>query len=61
LAVSQCRLTAQVAAQHPSCQVTALDLPAVLNVMRSSVQDAGRTERYRFLAADAFLDELGGA
>jgi len=47
-------------ARKPSCQVTALDLPPVLNVTRRAVEAAGRTDRYRFLAGDAFLDELGG-
>ena len=47
-------------AQQPSCQVTAFDLPRVLDVTRRSVQDAGRIDCYRFLAGDVFLDELGG-
>jgi SAM-dependent methyltransferase len=47
-------------AQQPSCQVTAFDLPPVLDVTRRSVEDAGRIDRYWFLAGDVFLDELGG-
>ena len=47
-------------ARQPSCQVTAFDLPAVLDVTRRSVEDAGQLDRYRFLAGDAFQDELGG-
>jgi SAM-dependent methyltransferase len=49
-----------LAALHPSCQVTTFDLPPVLNVTRRAVESAGRTDRYRFLAGDAFSDELGG-
>jgi SAM-dependent methyltransferase len=47
-------------AEHPSCQVTALDLPPVLEVTRRSVEDAGRADRYRFLPGNVFLDDLGG-
>jgi SAM-dependent methyltransferase len=47
-------------AHQPSCQVTALDLPPVLEMTRRSVEDAGRAGRYRFLAGDVFRDELGG-
>jgi SAM-dependent methyltransferase len=47
-------------AQQPSCQVTAFDLPPVLDVTRRCVEDAGRIDRYRFLAGDVFVDELGG-
>jgi SAM-dependent methyltransferase len=47
-------------AEQTSCQVTALDLPPVLEVTRRSVDVAGRADRYRFLAGDVFLDELGG-
>ena len=47
-------------AEKPSCQVTAFDLPPVLEATRRAVDAAGRTDRYRFLAGDAFLDELGG-
>ena len=47
-------------ARQPSCQVTAFDLPAVLDVTRRSVEDAGQLDRYRFLAGDAFQDELCG-
>ncbi len=47
-------------AQRPSCQVTAFDLPPVLSATRRAVEDEGRTDRYRFMAGDAFLDSLGG-
>jgi SAM-dependent methyltransferase len=47
-------------AQRPSCQVTAFDLPPVLSATRRAVEDAGRTDCYRFLAGDVFLDALGG-
>jgi SAM-dependent methyltransferase len=47
-------------ARQPSCQVTAFDLSPVLEVTRRSVEDAGRLDRYRCLAGDAFHDELGG-
>lgn len=47
-------------AQRPSFQVTAFDLPPVLSATRRAVEDAGRTDCYRFLAGDALVDGLGG-
>lgn len=43
-----------LARRDPSCRVTALDLPSVLEVTRRSVRDAGCGAQFRFVAADLF-------
>lgn len=48
------------ARRHPSCQVTALDLAAVLPVTRRAVTDAGLADRYRFRAANMFIERFRG-
>jgi O-methyltransferase domain len=48
-----------VAARHPACRVTAVDLPAVLPSTRRAVADAGRERQFRFLAGDLFGIDLG--
>lgn len=47
-----------VAARDPACQVTAVDLPAVLTTTRRVVTDAGRNAQFRYVAGDLFSAEL---
>ena len=42
------------AARHPSCTVTALDLPAIIPVTRQAVIGAGRQPQFDFLLSDLF-------
>jgi ubiquinone/menaquinone biosynthesis C-methylase UbiE len=48
-----------VAARHPTCMVTAVDLPAVVPATRRAVHDAGRERQFHFLAGDLYDVELG--
>jgi len=50
-----------LAARQPDCQVTAVDLPAVLPSTRQAVAVAGRAAQFRFLAGDLFEVEWGRA
>jgi len=47
-----------VAARHPACLVTAVDLPTVVPATRRAVRAAGRERQFRFLAGDLFDVEL---
>lgn len=40
--------------REPTCQVTAVDLPEVLEVTRRAVADAGHADRYEFVGTDVF-------
>jgi SAM-dependent methyltransferase len=46
------------AARHPSCTVTALDLPAILPVTRQAIMGAGRGPQFDFLLGDLFAVHL---
>lgn len=50
--------TLAIAARDPDCRVTAVDLPAVIPVLRESVADAGLADRFELLAGDLFTLDL---
>ena len=48
-----------LAARDPGCQVTAVDLPAVLAATRQAVAAAGRDGQFHYLSGDLFEVEWG--
>jgi SAM-dependent methyltransferase len=48
-----------LAARQPDCQITAVDLPAVLPATRQAVAVAGRAAQFRYLGGDLFNVEWG--
>jgi SAM-dependent methyltransferase len=50
-----------LAAHNPSCRVTAVELPVVLDTTRRAVAAAGCGDRFHFVGADVFAVDLGEA
>jgi len=48
-----------LAARQSDCQITAVDLPAVLRTTRQAVAAAGRAAQFRYLGGDLFEVEWG--
>jgi len=46
------------AARHPSCNVTAVDLPAIVPTTRRALIDAGRAGQFELVSGDLFEVEL---
>lgn len=55
-----CPWTIALCRHLPGCEVTALDLPAVLSRARAAVDAAGLADRYRFVPGDCFDVPWGG-
>lgn len=55
-----CPWTIALCRHFPTCEVTALDLPAVLPRARAAANAAGLSERFRFVAGDCFDVPWGG-